>query len=157
MNAVQTYLISVISAAIIVSIAILLTKDNGMISVVVKIMSGLILSITIIKPLISQGYFDFTQYIADVGIEAESYIDSGKITADTQWQKIIKDRVEAYIFDKATALGLDLTVNVRLSENDPYIPVSVSLAGSVSPYTKSSLSQIIENELGIPKENQEWN
>ena len=54
----------------------------------------------------------------------------------------------------AEELETEIQAEVTLGEN--CIPVSVTIAGSISPQNRSRLSQVIASELGIPKEQQEW-
>ena len=67
---------------------------------------------------------------------------------------IIKSRVQAYILDKADSFGTSLEVEVILDQD--HIPVSVELQGNISPYARAQLTEIIEEDLGIPKEHQLW-
>jgi hypothetical protein len=45
---------------------------------------------------------------------------------------------------------------VYLSEDTIPVPISVEIRGSVSPYGKQQLTKLLEEELGIAKENQLW-
>ena len=69
---------------------------------------------------------------------------------------IIKGETEAYILDKAASLGVELEVDVLLEDMYPMAPKTVRLSGSVSPYVRNRLQNIIAEELGISKENQIW-
>lgn len=80
----------------------------------------------------------------------------GTKLADDARREIIKAEAEAYILDKAGSYGLQLEVCVTLREDDIPVPESVCIAGAVSPYARTRLEILIENELGIPKERQLW-
>ena len=67
---------------------------------------------------------------------------------------IITAQVEAYILDKAALYQAPVTVDVTLDEEGT--PVSVRLSGAVSPYAKTRLSEMMETDLGIKKEAQQW-
>jgi hypothetical protein len=45
---------------------------------------------------------------------------------------------------------------VTLSDELPPVPVEVRLSGDISPYIKTRLQSILEDDLGISKENQIW-
>ena len=69
---------------------------------------------------------------------------------------IIKQQLEAYILDKATQYHVDLQVEITLSKTGNAVPVAVSLQGAIAPYAKQQLQEMLENDLGISKENQQW-
>ncbi len=70
---------------------------------------------------------------------------------------LISSEAEAYIFDKANALGFspEVTVTVSVRENYP-VPWSVILEGQRTPAQETALSTIIAQDLDIPEERQEW-
>lgn len=70
---------------------------------------------------------------------------------------LISSEAEAYILDKANALGLspEVTVTVSVRENYP-VPWSVILEGQRTPAQETALSTIIAKDLDIPEERQEW-
>ena len=88
--------------------------------------------------------------------DAQQAIQSGVADTSNTLKQIIKDKTEAYILDKAASLGVDLQVDVILSDTAPPLPVEVLLIGAASPYAKAQLSTMIADELGIAKEAQRW-
>ena len=59
--------------------------------------------------------------------------------------------------DKAASRGVSLLVEIRLSEDGSYpYPAAVTLRGHVLEHDREAISAIIEEELGIPKDSQEW-
>ena len=66
---------------------------------------------------------------------------------------IINEKIEEYILKKASDYSAKLDVEVILENN---IPAIVILDGDISPYAKRQLEAILEKELGITKENQQW-
>lgn len=70
---------------------------------------------------------------------------------------LISGEAEAYILDKAQALGFAPGVTVMVAVRDHYpVPWSVTLEGEMTPEQKATLGKIIEKELDIPEERQEW-
>jgi hypothetical protein len=69
---------------------------------------------------------------------------------------IIKENLEAYILDKASALQLDVDVDIVLTEDLPPAPDSVTIIGNASPYNKQVFQAFLVEEIGIPKEQQIW-
>lgn len=70
---------------------------------------------------------------------------------------LISGEAEAYILDKALALGFapEVTVTVSVRENYP-VPWTVTLEGEMTDVQRSALSKIIFKDLDIPEERQEW-
>ena len=76
--------------------------------------------------------------------------------AEKELHRSIKQELEAYILDKAAALDLKIRVNVKLDDHPLPGPESVVIEGTVPPYQKQVLEDILQSELGISKENQQW-
>jgi len=76
MNAISEYIISIVSVAIIISIATMIIKNNGTISVIIKLISGLILAITIIRPILNNS-LHISQYFEDIQTDADIWIEEG--------------------------------------------------------------------------------
>ena len=71
---------------------------------------------------------------------------------------IIREETEEYIWDAARRLGIsELGIRLRLKSGGemPY-PWSVELTGQVTEIQKEELSLLLEGELGIPQERQNW-
>ena len=66
----------------------------------------------------------------------------------------IEEELASYIWDKAQALGLDCQVSVTVESGEDGVPLprSVTVTGTYS----EELSQIIETDLGIPRDHQNW-
>ena len=74
-----------------------------------------------------------------------------------QYDAVIEEKTRAYILDKGKALGAELEVEVTLETKDGLsVPASVRITGQYSPYIRSSLAHMLEEDLGIPKEAQRW-
>ena len=65
----------------------------------------------------------------------------------------IIDSCEAYILDKAKVLGGDITAEVSL--NADLIPV-FAVIHAEDQSAKAQLQAILQEDLGIPMENQQW-
>ena len=48
-----------------------------------------------------------------------------------------------------------MDVEVILNHDDTPVPAAVIMKGSVSPYAKQILSSWLQDEMGIPRENQQ--
>lgn len=157
MDFLKQYILSISAAAIICGIITNLVEKKSTNAAIVKLICGLFISITIIAPWTQIHFSDFSTYLGSLKIDATNAVANGSKIASESTAAIIKERVEAYILDKAASLNLDITVGVELSKDAPQIPYSVIISGSVSPYKKNALQSIITENLGIPEENQVWN
>ena len=81
-------------------------------------------------------------------------VSAGEDLASDAVRSYIKSHAESYILDKAEEYGASLSADVILGEDD--LPVSVCLAGRISPYGKLRLQELLETQLGIGREDQIW-
>lgn len=156
MEAAGSYIVSVSAAAIFCGIIKSILPLNSGGSAIVRLVSGIFLVFVAIRPLTQVNLGELPVLSPDYISEAEAASAEGEILAYDTMADIIKSRSEAYILDKAHALQAELTVTVSLSNDHPPVPATVQLSGSVSPYAKSRLERILQEELGISKENQIW-
>ena len=71
---------------------------------------------------------------------------------------IIEQEFAAYIVDKAAEMGLNCTARVscRAEENGLYLPDRTEVAGPLSQEERGRLSQLIQEELGVPADRQAY-
>lgn len=151
-----SYLLSVFTAALVCGIATRLMDGKGTQGAVVRMIAGIFLTFTVIRPMADitvEGIGDLTD---DFAIDASAAALEGERITKNALASGIKSRCEAYILDKAHGLNANLTVEVSLTDDDIPIPCAVRLSGKISPYAKTQLQAVIENDLGIEKENQLW-
>ena len=89
-------------------------------------------------------------------MEADARASGIEIANRDLLARIIQEKTEAYILDKAGQLGLQLQAEVSVSETEEPVPWAVVLSGEVKPDQKRRLEAILEQELGIARENQQW-
>lgn len=154
MDALRGYLLSVIAAALICGCVSSLVGNKGSISNISKLLCGLFLAITVIKPITDVRIEDMKTFTASIEADADTAVASGENIATEEMKRIIKDEVEAYIINKAKQLQTDLEVEVVL---DGIVPATVRVSGDFSPYVKSSIANSIARDLDIPQEEQIWN
>lgn len=120
---------------------------------VVQLVSGTLLTITVLGPLSS---VDISDYM-DFEIEAfspEQYVDMGKQAAWNAQEQCIKETCESYISSKANELGMMVSSEVHL--NEMMEPAIVRIHGQSDSTGQHALEVILEEDLGITKENQVW-
>lgn len=150
------YILSVTAAAAVTGILSGLSDPKSGIGALLKLIGGLFLAFTVISPVAKLDFESLTAFAESYSSEAAAAAAVGENIRSDAVADIIKSRLEAYILDKAGMYQAELTVEVVLSQEDESVPEGVTLRGSVSPYVKGQLQRMIEEDLGIPKENQEW-
>ena len=156
MTDLRSYFLSVISAALITAIVRRLMGDKGTAAAVCKLMSGLVLTFTVLSPLVNLNLSGMNGFTDAYAYDAQQVVTFGaQISADAL-EKSIKEKTEAYILDKAKQYDAELSVQVMLTDETIPKPKSVIISGSISPYAKNALQNIIRTDLGVDKEYQIW-
>lgn len=156
MNEAGQYILSVGLAALTVGILTSLTDSKTATGTLIRMVCGLFLAFTVIKPVAGLN-FDYLEAFAQSYSEAgEASAAMGETLANEALREIIKREAEAYILDKAGSYQCELSVEVSVGNGDVPVPESVRISGNVSPYARSQLQKLLEDELGIPKEQQLW-
>lgn len=156
MQGIHKYLLTVTAAAIICSIAKYLTGEKSTVGKITNVISGILLTITVISPFRDFRINDWQNYLNNHRNRASDASQTGIDMAKNAVGDIIKDRTEAYILDEAEKMDLDISVEVKLSDTNPPTPEQIIIIGTVSPYHKTILSQYISANLDIPREKQQW-
>lgn len=156
MNEAGQYILSVGLAALIVGILTSFTDNKSASGVLIRMVCGLFLALTVIKP-VGNLNFDYLEAFARSYSEAGSTTAAnGEAIANDALREIIKQETEAYILDKASSYQCALDVLVTVGEGNVPVPEFVRISGSISPYARGQMQKLIEEELGIPKEQQQW-
>ena len=157
-DSLKQYLLTVILAAIIIGIAQGILGKKSSFQSSLSLLCGLYMLLTVLAPFKTGGlWFDYSSFLDAVNMDAEYEAASGQLAAQTELESIITTQTETYICDKATEMGAQLDVSVETEAvNSLPMPVAVTLEGSISPYAKSKMKEIIKNDIGIPEEQQKW-
>lgn len=147
------YIAQAVAAALLCGIIVSMTKHSSGGSIV-RMLCGVFMTIVLIQPLAGTNVSFLESILPDITGDAEAVASEGAAAAEDIRREYIKQRVQAYILSRAKTMEADIQANVSLDED--CIPVSVNIAGRISPLSRSRLTQIIASELGIPKERQEW-
>lgn len=157
MDSIKAYVLRIIIVAIVCSITSSLLKEKTASGKMVNLLCGILMAITILSPIVSISFRNVTDFYYGISTNAERYVNNGKTAAQEEAANIIKSQTEAYILDKAKNLGLQITVEVELDDSNNSVPCGAVINGAVSPYAKGTLEGYMQEQLGIPKENQIWN
>ena len=156
MDGIRAYILSVVSAAVLCSVLICLVEKKGAMGSLIRLIAGIFLAFTMIRPVVEVKMNDLTLYTQEIISEGEAVTVLGKNAYRESVGTIIKQETEAYILDKARLLNADITVDVTLDDRTPPVPCGVTVTGKVSSNTKTQLQKIVESDLGIQKEYQIW-
>ncbi len=156
MEGVRAYLLSVCASAILCGVVLRLLGKKDAPAAVGKMVCGVFLTLAVLQPLarLRPGLWENLSFDAEQA--AQQAVQQGQAESKKALEKIIKDKAEAYILEKAGQLSASVTVEVSVGGDSIPVPQSVRLDGAVTPYAKSRLQTIISEELGISKENQIW-
>ena len=138
------YVLSLITAALLGGI-ITGILPSGSCGKLLKLLCGVFLLAAVLRPL---GELELPD------LDAQAAVADGLDFAQAQKRQVISQRLEAYILDKAAELGMDIGVELTLDKT--HCPQAALLTGSVSQSQRACLGEILETELGIPKECQHW-
>ena len=153
MEAVQSYLLSVTAACLISVLACALVRQET-VRKIVRFSSGLLILLVVIVPLLSLNMENISDIFRSFRVQ---YDRSGaEETWHEQLSQHIKRTSEAYIEDKAAALGASIRAEVTLSDAEYPVPVHAKVTGVVSPQQRRALAEYMQTALDIAEEEQEW-
>ena len=153
---VRGYILSVVAAGAVCAMVSALISNKTPTGKLAGMLCSIFMAVTALSPLIHVRFQSLTNYLTDISADADAFVDEGKTSAQQSASAIIKTQTESYILDKANRMGLEISVEVELDEDNNSIPCGVSVIGNVSPYAKQMLSAFMEENLGIAKEHQKW-
>ena len=153
MDGLYRYVICVVAAALLSGILTRLTQKCSS-GEIVRMLCGIFMTIVLIHPIVGKKEMIWEPELQGLGKQAEAISREGIAEAESIRKEFIKQRVEAYISNRAETIGADIQASVSLGED--CVPVSVRITGNISPLNRSRLAQVIVSELGIPREQQEW-
>ena len=155
MSKVGEYVVSIITVSLINSIVSGMLQNSAL-KGIVKTLCGMVLTVCIIAPVLNFEITEWDDLGKGIGDAVSSLVDEGESLAYDALYDRIKQETEAYIQNKATQLNAEIDVEVILNRGDPPIPIGAVISGSVIPYIRQRLENILETQLGIAKENIEW-
>lgn len=156
MELIREYLLSVTAAALLCGIMQSFAGEKTSSAGILRLVCGIFLSFTVIRPIADIQFKEISVFPSDIMADAKSTVEEGEDYARRAMARLIKEEAEAYILDKARSLGAELSVDVTVSNDEPPVPMAVTLIGQVSPYVKQQLMRTMETDLGIPEEDQQW-
>lgn len=147
----KAYLLKVICAAMVCALTEAVAgKGPG--QQTRRLVCGLFLVLAVLSPLA-----DTKLPRLDLGSlekDARSAVADGQAQARTARDQCITEACEAYIWNKAVAMDLELEVRVEL--DDEGFPVRVELFGPAGPLARQELTDTVVRDLGLEEGDVIW-
>ena len=156
MMQIREYLIGITAAALVCGVVRVLVSEKGAAAAVIRMLLGVLMLLVVIQPvsgMSAEELFDWSDFVS---ADANAIVSDAENVSKEEIHARIKQETATYILSKAEALGVELEVAVELSDDLIGKPVSLRIKGAASPYAKQQLIRIIEKELGIGREDQQW-
>lgn len=152
----KAYLIRLTAAAILAAVVRRMAPGNGA-GKAARLAAGLLILITALGPLGDLDLVQAAQNLATAGYADALTTQTVDKASNELLEQLIIESAEAYILDKAQALGAEISpeVETRLQASYP-VPWSVRLTGDYTENQRKALAEIISEDLGIPEDRQEW-
>lgn len=151
-----TYITRITAAAILCGIITGLSGKKGSASTIIRTLCGVFLTISLIQPFVQFKIESIADYFEDFEVQSDALTAQGELMWKKELGDIIKSKTEAYILDKAQTYGADIQVEVSVDSSSIPVPTGVKISGTISPYGKRQLQQVIADDLGIATEAQTW-
>lgn len=157
MEQLRTWLLGITAAAMILALVDCLMPE-GAVKRVGKLTGGLVLILVILQPILGLDYQTLAAELVHYRFETEEYSNALELENERLQKLIIEDRTGAYIQDRAAGMDIDCAVTVRCQMNDDgvFYPNSVVVCGDLTENQIRAMTQMIEGEVAIPPENQQY-
>lgn len=153
MHQLGQYITTLTVVSLISGILLSLLQD-GTIRSLLRICCGIFLTVTALSPFVEIEIPAIPEMDCHYLTEGSRIADMAEQSAQTEMKRHIKALLEEYIYDMAQKEGADIRATICLDSSG--IPESVQLHGMASDPVQIKLQELITNDLGIRKENQEW-
>ncbi len=149
MEQLKTWLLGVVFAAFATGLANELVP-KGREKALVRMVGGALMVLALLRPLGAVGWETISVPAMSFSDQAEAY----RTEQENTLSAIIAERLESYIWDKATELGIACTVHIEMSCGESAIPTAetVEVRAEYDPVLAAWLEEVV----GIPAEKQIW-
>ena len=154
MEALRTYLLGIAVTAMAVTLLSVLLKE-GVIRRAVRLAGGVVLILAVLGPLLRNELDAFGSYLTELKMREDALQTGIEVENADVLERIIRRETEAYILDKAAALGAEVTVTVTVEQGGHYpYPYTATVEGKLTDAQRNALSEDLELSLASPKERQ---
>ena len=151
---IREWIFSLTGTALVCAAAQRLTPE-GRVKSVLRLVCAVAMAAALFSPLLDHALDAYPLELARYRAQADALAEEGTALRRELDRGIIEREMEAYILDKADALGAEIggaAVALRWSTEGVWLPESAQLTGRFH----AGLSRAIEAELGIPRGAQVW-
>ena len=155
---IRSWILGLTGAAFLAAIAMSLTP-KGRPRAVVGLVTGLVTIVALIAPVLEFDYAAYARHVEHFEVSLEARNQEWELTQERLTSRIIRERSEAYILDKAERLGLvglDIEVATARSADGWLYPDRVWITGEISAAQQRELSAFLTKTFGIPTDSQFW-
>ena len=149
MEQLRTWLLGVVLAAFATGLANELVP-KGRERALVRMIGGLLMVLALLRPLGTIAWESVSVPTMNFTDQAENY----RREQENALSAIIAERLETYIWDKATELGIKCSVQIEMSCGKSAIPTAETV--EVGAVYDPVLAAWLEEVVGIPAEKQIW-
>ncbi len=153
MEGLRTYALTLVTAALLISVVLNL-QPEGISKELVRILCGIILTCAVIKPIVGWRLPYWGEFLHETQTAAQVHVETGTQLVRDSMDQYISQQLAAYIWDKADLTETD--AQICFTMNEKYLPQSVRITGKFSEKEREWIEVILTQDLGIPKEAQEW-
>lgn len=153
---VRQYLMRIIVAGILCTLATVRFTNKDAVGRLIRLICCIFMTLTVIMPwrnISVSSLLELNEFSTD---DMNIIINEGQNYSDNALRQVITQQCRTYIVEKAKGMGVSIDAEVVLSLESPPTPCAVTITGGVPPYTKVKLSEVLSQEMGIPKEQQIW-
>lgn len=157
MELLRTWLTGITAAAILCALANSLMPE-GAVRRVGKLACGLVMLAAVLRPLVEVEALSPGDLLEDYQAQAAVQTQELEEERNMALKSIIEQEFAAYIVDKAAELGLTCTARVscRAGEEGLFLPERAEVSGFLTEGERERLSLVIQEDLGIPEEEQAY-
>ena len=157
----MSYLSRWILKIVVLSVICAITEEvmpPGGVKRVGKLACGLVIMWEMLTPVVQIQEYLKRDWNSEYELQLEQATQELKERVSWERKNIIENQYAAYIVDKAAQMGVTCTVQVECREGEEglYFPKNVKIIGEISDVEQSQMMQLLEKELEIPAQQQEY-
>lgn len=156
MSGLRSYFLHITAACLLVNLSLALLP-KGKLQKPLRFCGSLVMLLAVVAPILRLESGDFARGFVSWQADAASLRQELEEESRAMLEARIKQECEAYVWDKAVALGLTVEIELGYGKDALYpYPVSAVVTGQYTHEQRLHLQSILEDELGIAKERQVW-
>ncbi len=149
MEVLRGWLLGVLAASMLASAA-LAVMPEGPVRSVGRLVCGLLLFLTVVRPLSSYDGSAAQAWLDDAAASLEETQQALTGTRGQLTQSIIDSELDAYIQDKTAGLGLDCRVEVLWDGSGSVpVPAGAVVTGALTGREREQLTGVLSEDLGL--------